>query len=166
MTLDELRAPLAEALPFHAAFDGWSEEALARAAEEVGIPAERARLCFPDGAVDMIDGWFAQVDLAMTVALPPERLAAMKFRDRITALVTARLAAVDPHREALRRALAVLAMPQNAVAGTRLGWRAADAMWRQAGDTATNFNHYTKRATLGTIYAATLLALLDDDSEG
>ena len=39
-------------------------------------------------------------------------------------------------------------------------------MWRLAGDTATDYNHYTKRLTLSAVYTSTLLAWLDDDSEG
>lgn len=165
MTLDELRAALASLLPAEAAFDGWSETALALAASALGVPADRARLAFPDGATGMIDAWFAQVDAAMADALTPERLAAMKVRERIAALVRARLDVVAPHREALRRALAILALPQNVAAAARLGWRAADAMWRLAGDDAAGLAHYTKRATLAAVYAATLLAVLDDASE-
>jgi ubiquinone biosynthesis protein COQ9 len=71
-----------------------------------------------------------------------------------------------PHREALRRALAVLAQPRHAPHAARLGWRAADAIWRLAGDTATDLNHYSKRAILVAVYGSTLLAWLDDESEG
>ena len=71
-----------------------------------------------------------------------------------------------PHIEALRRALAILALPQNLLRAARLNWRAADAMWHAAGDTATDLNHYSKRAILGGVYAATILALLDDESDG
>ena len=39
-------------------------------------------------------------------------------------------------------------------------------MWRIAGDTSTDFNHYTKRMTLGAVYGSTLLVWLDDQSEG
>ena len=90
----------------------------------------------------------------------------MKVRDRIRSLVWARIEAVAPHREALRRALAVLAQPQNLARASRLAWRAADAIWRLAGDTATDLSHYTKRATLVAVYGATLLAWLDDQSDG
>jgi ubiquinone biosynthesis protein COQ9 len=62
--------------------------------------------------------------------------------------------------------LSILAMPQNAVKGLSIGWRSADLMWRIAGDDSTDFNHYTKRLTLSALYAATLLAWLDDQSEG
>ncbi len=71
-----------------------------------------------------------------------------------------------PAREAVRRALAILAMPQNVPLALRIGWRTADVMWRIAGDTSTDFNHYTKRMTLGAVYGSTLLVWLDDQSEG
>ncbi len=165
-TLDDMRAELAADLPQHAAFDGWGEAALALAAEARGIDPAVARLAFPGGAVDMIDAWFAHVDTAMLADLPPERLAAMKVRERITALVQARLDVVAADIEALRRALSVLALPINLSRAAKLNWRAADAMWRAAGDTATDYNHYTKRAILGGVYAATVMVMLGDESEG
>ena len=114
----------------------------------------------------MIDAWFDHVDAQMARACPPERLAAMKIRERIAALVEARLATLAPDRESLRRALAVLALPTHVARAARLGWRSADRMWRLAGDTATDYNHYTKRAMLLATYAATITVFLDDDSEG
>jgi ubiquinone biosynthesis protein COQ9 len=125
-----------------------------------------ARLAFPKGATDMIDAWFASVDASMIARFTPEQLAAMKIRERITALVEARLSIVASHREALRRAVAILAMPQNIAHGARLGWRSADTMWRAAGDTATDYNHYTKRGILAGVYAATITVFLNDESEG
>ncbi len=164
-TLDEMRAMLAAELPLHAAFDGWTADALALAANATGIDPAVAALAFPGGAVDMIDAWFAHIDLAMLAHLPSETLATMKIRARIIALVEARLAILSADIEAVRRALAVLSLPQNLPRATRLGWRAADAIWHAAGDTATDFNHYSKRAILGGVYAATILAMMDDDSE-
>ena len=165
-TLDELRVALAPLVAANAAFDGWTVRAVDAAAETLGVVPAVARLAFPEGAVGMIDAWFAHVDSAMAGRLPAETLARMKIRERITALVEARLDLVAGDREALRRALAILALPQNLARGARLGWRTADAMWRLAGDTATDYNHYTKRATLGSVYAATITVFLQDESEG
>lgn len=165
-TLDELRAALAPLVADNAAFDGWSEAAVDAAADTLGVDRGVAQLAFPRGAVDRIDAWFAHVDAAMIARFTPEQLAAMKIRERITALVEARLSLVAGHREALRRAAAILAMPQNLGAAARLGWRAADAMWRAAGDTATDYNHYTKRGMLAGVYAATVTVFLGDESEG
>jgi ubiquinone biosynthesis protein COQ9 len=166
MNLDELRAALAPRLAAHAAFDGWSETAIARAAAELGVPADRARLAYPKGAAQMIDAWFDATDKAMLAAFPVERIEAMKIRERIRDLILFRLEAMAPQREALRRALGVLAMPQNLAEGARLAWRSADRIWRLAGDEAADFNHYSKRAILIGVYGSTSLVFLDDDSDG
>ena len=164
-TLDEVRTFLAPILPRHAAFDGWRPEAVAMAASEGKVDVEIAQLAFAGGAMDMIDAWFSSIDAGMLEALPPEKLVTMSIRQRIVALVTARLTLLARDREALRRALAVMALPQNSVRAARLGWRSADVMWRAAGDSATDLNHYSKRLTLAGVYAATLLVFVDDESD-
>ena len=165
LTLDELRLALAPALADAAVFDGWSDEALVMAAEQVGADIDVARLAFKDGALGMVFAWIEAVDLAMAAAFPEDVVAAMKIRERIRALVQFRLDAVTGQEEALRRALAIMAMPQNVARSTKRGWQSADLMWRLAGDTATDYNHYTKRAILASIYAATIAVFVDDTSE-
>jgi ubiquinone biosynthesis protein COQ9 len=166
MTLDELREALAPHLAANAAFDGWSADAVATSADAIGADRDIARLAIPAAPVEMIDLWFAHIDREMARRLPPETLATMKIRAKITALVETRLDILAPNREALRRAVAILAMPQNAPRAAKLGWRSADTMWRLAGDTATDYNHYTKRAMLSGIYAATIAVFLNDETEG
>ena len=166
LTLDELRLALAPAVADAAVFDGWSDAALVSAAELEGADLDVARLAFASGAMDMIGAWIETVDVAMAAALPGETLAQMPIRERIRRLVQFRLDALAGREEALRRALAIMAMPQNVPAALKLGWSSADRMWRLAGDTATDYNHYTKRAIRGSIYAATLAVFVDDESEG
>ena len=163
-TLDEMRAALGAAIPAEAVFDGWSDAALVSAAKALRLDPGHARLAFPDGAIGMIDAWYASVDARLAAAFPPERVAAMKIRDRIGALILARLDLVRPTKQAARTALTLLA--RHPATATKFGWRAADNMWRLAGDTATDLNHYTKRLTLSAVYGATLLVWLDDESEG
>jgi ubiquinone biosynthesis protein COQ9 len=165
LTLDELRLQLAPLIAEAAIFDGWSDTALRSASEAAGVDPAVARLAFPDGAMDMIAGWVAAVDAKMQAAFDPSALARMPIRERIRALVWFRLEAVTGLEEALRRALAIQAMPQNLARTAKLGWSSADAMWRLAGDTATDYNYYTKRAILAGIYAATLAVFVDDREE-
>lgn len=164
LTLDELALALAPSLADSATFDGWSDDALVMAAEMESIEIAAARLAYKGGAMDMIGAWIARIDVDMARDLPPETLAAMKVRERIRALVQYRLNAVHGQEEALRRAIAIMAMPQNVLRSLRMGWHSADVMWRLAGDTATDYNHYTKRAILASIYSATLLAFLNDET--
>ena len=165
MTLDEVRALLGPLLPLHATFDGWTAKAVASAAADAGVDADIAALALGDSPMDLITAWVRSVDAHMAEQLPPDVLGAMKIRDKITRMVEVRLDYAARHKEAVRRALAIMAMPQNLRRSAKLNWESADAMWRLAGDTATDFNHYTKRMTLSAVYSTTLLTFINDESE-
>lgn len=165
MTLDELRPILVEAMLPSVPFDGWSLAAAEQGCRDLGVPPERARLVFPGAAAGMVDAYTLKADADMTEAMAAAGASAMKVTARIRLAIWTRLTQAAPHREAVRRALGILGQPQNLPLGARTLWRTADAMWRAAGDTATDYNHYTKRLTLGAVYAATLLVWLDDESE-
>ena len=164
-TLDEVRTALAPLVARNAAFDGWSKSAIDMAARQAGVAPDIAQLAFDGGAMTMIDAWFAHIDSAMLNTCPAEKLASLKIREKIAALAEARLDTLAMDREALHRALPILAMPHNLARAAKLGWRAADLMWRAAGDDATDYNHYTKRMLLAGIYSATLMAFINDESE-
>ena len=164
--LEQLRRKLALAVGENAVFDGWTPKAVDSAAEQLAIDPAQARLAMPKTQAGLIDVYIQEVDRGLEAYFTPERLAKLKIREKIRALVWRRLEIMGPAREAVRRALAILAMPQNVPLALRIGWRTADAMWRIAGDTSTDFNHYTKRMTLGAVYGSTLLVWLDDQSEG
>jgi ubiquinone biosynthesis protein COQ9 len=164
--LEQLRRRLALAVGENAVFDGWTRAAVDSAAGQLGVDPVQARLAFPKTQAGMIDCYIQEVDRALEAWFTPKRLEKMKIREKIRSLIWHRLETMGPAREAVRRALAILAMPQNVPQALRTGWRTADLMWRIAGDTSTDFNHYTKRMTLGAVYASTLIVWLDDQSEG
>ncbi|MEA1072361.1 COQ9 family protein [Sphingomonas sp. LY160] len=163
--LEALRLRLALPVGENAVFDGWTQAAVDSAAAQIGVDAAQARLAYPKDPAGMIAAWIQGVDAAMEAHFTPEVVAAMKVRDRIRSMIWFRLETTAPAREAVRKALAILSMPQNVPLALRTGWRSADLMWRLAGDTATDFNHYTKRTILAGVYTSTLLAWLDDDSD-
>ena len=165
-TLDEIRLALAPSLADAAIFDGWTDAALVDAASFEGINADAARIAFPGGAMDVIDAWVRSIDAKMAAAFADGQLGAMKVRERVRVLVQFRLDAVKGKEEALRRAWVIQSLPQNLMRTAKIGWRSADAMWRLAGDVATDYNHYTKRALLTGIYSSTLAVFVDDKSEG
>ena len=171
LTLDELRIALAPAIADSAIFDGWTDTALNAAAEMEGVDPALARLAFKangsqTGAMAMVAAWIESIDEAMARDLPQVVLEGRKIREKIRDLVLYRLDAVTGQEEALRRALAVSALPQNARAALHGAWKSADIMWRLAGDTATDYNHYTKRMILSSVYGSTLLVWLNDATDG
>ncbi len=146
------------------AFDGWSRAALRVASRQLEMPAAEAQALFPRGAPDLVAGFSRWADRRMLDRLdaaPPEGGTASQVKRALEL----RFEVVAPWREAVRRALSVLALPPHALLGTRLVYETVDGIWYAAGDTATDFSFYTKRATLAGVYSAALLYWLEDRSE-
>ena len=159
------RAEILSAVLPHVPFECWSLRALRIAAEDAGYDAAMAARAFPGGVAEIILYWSQTADAQMVQAYAAADTAGMRFRERITYLVRARVEAVAAHREAVRRALTHVTRPLKARRGIHGLYATVDAMWYAAGDQSTDFSFYTKRATLAGVYGATLLFWLDDRSD-
>lgn len=148
------------------AFDGWTRAALLRGAEAAGLDPREALAAFPNGIGQAVEHFSAWADRHMLDRLAEVDLLAMKVRQRITLAVRTRLEVLSGHREAVRRSVTMLALPQHALTGPRLLYRTVDAMWYAAGDTSTDYNYYTKRMLLAGVQTSTTLYWLEDKSEG
>jgi ubiquinone biosynthesis protein COQ9 len=162
----ELRDRLADAVASEAVFDGWSRAALQAASRRLELPAGEADRLFPGGPIQVLTYVSERADQRTVADMEKEGVAALKVRDRIKVAVRIRLERHTGDHEAARRALALLSLPFNAPLALRLLYRTVDAMWYAAGDTSTDFNFYTKRATLAGVYSSTLLYWLNDRSPG
>ncbi len=162
---DDVRAKiLAEALP-HVPFDGWTDKTLRTAADAVGASEAELKAAFPRGYVDAIVFFSDDADRRAAETVKDTNLKAMKVRERVTFGVRSRIDAVMEHKEAARRAAAVLALPQHALDGAACVYRTVDSIWRAVGDTSADFNFYTKRALLAGVYTSTMLYWFADTSE-
>jgi ubiquinone biosynthesis protein COQ9 len=163
---DRERDRLIEAILPDVAFDGWSRRALRVAAQRTGIPVGEAEALFPRGAPDMIAVVSHWADRQMLERLEHATAEPVSLSRRVALALRLRFEVLLPWREAVRRALSVLAMPQNAPLGMRLLYDTVDQIWWGVGDSSTDFSFYTKRASLAAIQAAATLYWLDDRSPG
>ena len=159
---DRAKAQVLDAALPHVPFDGWSEVTFRAAVAESGVAAGLARALFPRAGVDLALARHARGDAEMVARLAATDLSALRFRDRIAAAVRLRLELAD--RELVRRGTTLFALPHHAVDGAKAIWGTADKIWTALGDTSTDVNWYTKRATLSAVYGATVLFWLGDDS--
>jgi ubiquinone biosynthesis protein COQ9 len=149
----------------HVPFDGWTRRALARGLADIGAPADEVELLFPGGAVAMVEAFCDLTDRRMEEGVASLDLAGKGLTARVRAVVASRLALNRPHREAVRRALSVLALPMHARQAAACAARTVDAIWHAAGDRTADFSWYTKRALLAAVYTTTLFYWLRDTSE-
>ena len=166
-TADITAEVFVESMLRHVPFDGWSEAAMQVTAEELGMSASDVDVLFPIGVIGVIETGLKDIDNRMVdifMARFDAELATMPVHVRVRELLLARFELLQPHKEAVRKLLAFMALPRHAKLGTSLVYKTLDRVWRAAGDRSTDYNFYTKRATLGAVYGATLLAFLDDDT--
>jgi ubiquinone biosynthesis protein COQ9 len=162
MQNDDMKNRLLDAALAHVPFDGWSDRTLQAAAADSALDMGLAKAIFPRGGVDLALAYHMRGDAAMVADLQAADLTAMRFRDRIGHAVRTRLNLAD--RELVRRGTTLFSLPQHAAEGAAAIWRTADAVWTALGDTSTDLNWYTKRATLSAVYASTVLYWLGDDT--
>jgi ubiquinone biosynthesis protein COQ9 len=145
---------------------GWTFAALRAGLAESGGDARDAELLFPAGPPDMIEAFCDLADRRMEQDAAEAGIAALRVSQRVRAIVALRLRQAAPHREAIRRALALLSLPRHAGVAARTVARTTDSIWHAAGDRSADLSWYSKRAILAAVYGATLLFWLRDTSEG
>ena len=162
MSAEDTKTAILRAALRDAAFDGWTDAVIERAAVSAGLPQGAGRLYFPDGPVELIRFWSEQMDAAAQAKIEALDLPAMKVRDRVTQGVVIRLSEIGRFEEAARRAQARLVLPDGAATAASITWSAADMIWRAIGDTSTDANYYSKRAVLCGVLASTAPVWLND----
>jgi len=154
-----------EAMLPHVPFDGWTTRALRMGLAQIGQSPDDASLLFPAGAPDMVEAFCDWADRRMEVAAGAMLNPDMRLSARVRTVIALRLAQNRPHREAVRRAVAILALPRHARLAATCTARTVDAIWHISGDESADFSWYTKRGILAAIYSATLLYWLRDVGE-
>ncbi len=146
-------------------FDGWSRRSLRDGLKAAGIGPVAADEQFPLGVVDIVDHFAEWADRRMLEEMARSGAEAMGGRDRLTLAIKLRLQVLTPHREATRRALSLMGLPQNAPRAMRVTYRTANAIWHAAGDASADLGFYSKRAMLIPLYGAVVMYWLADESD-
>ena len=145
----------------HVAALGWVRPALTKGLRDLGEPPEAGEWLFPTGPFGTLEAWCDLSDRDMAAAVATDGL---RVPQRIRSLLAVRLEQATPHKEAVRRALVVLAMPWTARVAARIAARTADAVWRAAGDRSEDLSWYTRRVTLVSLYGSVLAYWMGDSS--
>lgn len=162
---EEARNRLLDCFLEHAAFEGWSGQALRAAAGDLGLSPAEAELLCPGGPPALYEDFVSRIDRLMNEGLAARDISALRVHEKVALAVCLRLEAMLPYREAVRRGLTFLALPRNAGLGLKILYHSVDEIWRAIGDRSTDYNFYSKRLLLAGVYSSTLLYWLDDRSD-
>lgn len=146
-------------------FEGWNWKTIETAAEDAGHSKALARAVFPGRVNDALDAFSDWADRQMLADLDTIHPEDLRIRDRIRTAILARYRLLENDKDAVRMSVQYFLRPMQKPTGAKLVWRTADRIWDWAGDTATDYNRYTKRGLLSGIIVSTTLVWLNDDSE-
>jgi len=163
--MDEKRRQILDEILKLAAFEGWNDKSLERAAQNAGFEAKYAYVLFPEGIKSLTSYFAKSCDTEMEKNLGNAKLNELRIRDRIAEAVMTRLRIYDKNKEAIRTLIAYYALPENSLRSMKNIARTVDKMWYAAGDNSNDYNYYTKRLLLSGVYTSTILYWLNDDSK-
>ncbi len=147
-------------------FDGWTWSLAYNASEELGFEKEMADAVFPNKLQDLLVHFSDWTDRKTLEKLNEIDSDTLRIRDKIEVAVKAQLEVLEPHRECVKLSSAYWLYPFRKLQAAKIVWRSADHIWNWAGDTATDYNHYTKRALLSGVMVSTTVFWLNDESDG
>lgn len=159
MTIDtqDIKNKILAAALNEVAFEGWTQSVLMDATEKAGYKPDMAVAVFPEGVTDLVayfSEWADAQMLAQLAKIDPEDL---RVRARVAKAAMIRFEILAPHKEALREAAKFWARPFRSLRAKQVIWQTADHIWTWAGDTATDYNRYTKRGLLFGVLTTTTL---------
>ncbi len=144
-------------------FDGWTHKMMTQTSEQTGLDGEAL---FGHDIMALIEFFGAWADQDMLAKRHDNKeFDTLKINEKINWLVKTRLEILTPHKEAVRTAMKQFISPKRLIKPAQFIWRTADVMWYEAGDTATDYNHYTKRMLLSGVIKSTTLYWLNDSSD-
>ncbi|MEO1473253.1 MAG: COQ9 family protein, partial [Pseudomonadota bacterium] len=158
-----LRDAWLDALLPNIAFDGWTDRAAGRAADLAGLSRDEQALAAPNGVSDLIEHYFDRAEARALETLNAQDLTVLRVHEKVASGVRAWLDAMADDKETVRRAIAYNALPWRASSPIQRTWQVADMVWTAAGDTAQDYNKYSKRGLLAAVLPAITLYWLDHD---
>lgn len=145
--------------------EGWHAAIVDEAVAQTGKDPMMGRALFPNGAEDLARYFSFWADQEMLAVLATDDCVQMRMRDKIRHAVWVRLQIIAPYKGAVKAVSHFWLRPDRTVQAGQGVWHSADAIWQWAGDTATDYNRYTKRGLLSGVISATMLYWLKDESE-
>ncbi len=145
--------------------EGWGISSLEKATQNAGYNKGLGEVVFEKGVDSIIEYFINQNDSQMLVELKKLKLREMRVRDRIIASIKIKLEIYSKYKDVISKTVGYLSIPFKSTLGLKLLWKTTDLIWYEAGfDNSSDFNYYTKRALLSSVYSSTLLYWLNDDS--
>ena len=154
---------LQEAKPYIVKF-GWNENLFVNMKKDSKFTYEEMNVLFPRGYTTLIEMYLEEINSKMTVKSQNINLIRLRVHERIRDLFILRLMIMSEEKKLISKTFLNLLLPHNYKLALKNLYKTVDQMWFLAGDNSTNFNFYSKRAILASIYTSVMVHFINNDS--
>ena len=142
---------------------GFNKNMLIKAAENCNFSEGTLGRLFPEGIYELKEYFFNETDIEMLKKINRIKNKNIRIRDKIYNGVIIRLEIFQKNKDAIKHIF--VSESSNPIKSVKNLWNTADLIWKSAGDTSTDYNHYTKRLLLSWVYLSTLLCWFSDSKK-
>ena len=164
VNLNKLRYQILLKAKEHVSKCGWNDKLFYNIASKSKFKFSEIAVLFPEGYITLLEMYLDTVNNQMTEDSKKINLIRLRVHERVKELVILRLKIMSREKELISKTYFHLLLPQNFKIASRCLYKAVDQIWFVAGDNSTDFNFYSKRAILASIYTLTMIHFINNDN--
>ena len=164
MNLKNIRKNIYKEAKLTARKCGWSENLFDNISNESSYTCKEIYDLFPEGYLSIVQMYLEEVDEKMTKESEKINLIRLKIHERIRELCILRLNIMVKEKDLVSKTFLHLLLPHNYKFSSKNLYKTVDQIWFLAGDNSTDFNFYSKRIILASIYTSTMIHFINNDN--
>ena len=154
---------LQEAKPYIVKY-GWNENLFVSMKNDTKFTYEEMNVVFPNGYTTLMEMYLDDINSKMTVKSKNINLIRLRVHERIRELFLLRLMIMSEEKKLISKTFLNLLLPYNYKLALKNLYKTVDQMWFLAGENSTNFNFYSKRVILASIYTSVMMHFVNNDN--
>lgn len=143
---------------------GWNDNLLINISKNSKFNHSEIQVLFPRGYKSLLQLYLHEINEKMILKSRNIDLIRLKLHERIRELIILRLKIMLIEKKLISKTFLFLLLPQNYKFSIINLYKTVDEIWYLAGDNSTNFNFYSKRAILGSIYTSVMIHFINNNN--
>jgi ubiquinone biosynthesis protein COQ9 len=157
MELKNIRYKILREAKKHVVKHGWNEDIFTHIKNNSNHSYDEMNSLFPQGYKIILEMYLSEINEKMIMESKEIDLIRLKVHERIRELCFLRLNIMSKEKELIKRSFLTLSLPHNFKLASKILYKTVDEIWFLAGDNSTDFNYYSKRAILASIYTTVMI---------
>lgn len=164
MDIIKIRIKILEDIKPYVIKEGWNKDLFTTVSQSSHFKYEEIKALFPEGNKTLVQMYLNEIDKKMNNDSKKINLIRLRVHERIRELIILRLKIMLKDKKFVSKTFLYLLLPNNFKLATKFLYKISDQIWYLAGDHSTDFNFYSKRAILSSIYTITMMHFINNDN--